>query len=88
MVICIILLGIVCLLLILKVIVMRRSADEILEQLDMILQNDTNAVIGISIRIISVDSSRTKNFLLSSFLIMIPPNKNSRKCQSFLTLLV
>ncbi|MBQ7186415.1 MAG: HAMP domain-containing histidine kinase [Ruminococcus sp.] len=48
MVICIILLGIVCLLLILKLIVMRRSADEILEQLDMILQNDTNAVIGIS----------------------------------------
>ena len=48
MVICIVLLGIVCLLLILKLIVMRRSADEILEQLDMILENDTNAVIGIS----------------------------------------
>ena len=48
MVICIILLGTACLLLILKLIVMRRSAVEILEQLDLILENDTNAVIGIS----------------------------------------
>lgn len=48
MIICIVLLCIVCLLLILKIIIMRRSAEEILEQLDMILENDTNAVIGIS----------------------------------------
>ena len=37
-----------CLLLILKIIMMRRSADEMLSQLDVILKEDTNAVIGIT----------------------------------------
>ena len=48
MLICIAVLGIVCILLIIKLLVMRRSAEEMLEQLDMILAEDTNAVIGIT----------------------------------------